>query len=65
MKNLFGNKSQATEMLMNRQSANSNTAMMIKYSSAKHDLAKYNTAEYDEQPVEIDEMQIDKLYQSL
>jgi hypothetical protein len=65
MKNLFGNKLQATEMLTNRQSANNNMAMMIKYDSTKHDLAKHNVAEYDDQPVEIDEMQIDKLYQSL
>ncbi len=63
MKNLFGNKSQETTMSSNRQSIN-NMAMLAKYDTA-FDAAKYDSDDYDGQPIEIDEMQIDKLYQSL
>ncbi len=64
MKNLFGSKSQATGMSSNRQSIN-NMVSLSKYDTAKYDAAKNDAADYNEQPIEIDEMQIDKLYQSL
>lgn len=64
MKNIFGNKSQATTMSSNRQFID-NMAILAKYDTAKFDAANYDAAEYDDQAIEIDEMQIDKLYQSL
>ena len=65
MKSLLGIKSLATGMLGSRQSATTNMAMLAKYDAAKHYAGNYNTTDFDDKPIEIDEMQIDKLYQSL
>ena len=65
MKSLLGIKSLATGMLGSRQSATTNMAMLAKYDAAKHYAGNCNAAEFEDKPIEIDEMQIDKLYQSL
>jgi hypothetical protein len=64
MKNLLVNKSQTTAVSSNRQLI-IYMAKMNKHNSAEDNLAKYSASEYDDQSIEIDEMQIDKLYQSL
>ena len=40
-------------------------AMLTKVEMAKDDAAKYKMAMFEDKPIEIDEMQIDKLYQPL
>ena len=70
MKSLLGIKSQVSEGSGSRQAAVNNMAMLAKYDAAKYEAAKYyagndNAIDFDDRPIEIDEMQIDKLYQSL
>ena len=40
-------------------------AMLAKYEAAKYYAGNANAIDFDDRPIEIDEMQIDKLYQSL
>ena len=71
MKNLLKNKSPLAEMLSNPQSAGKSIAIMAKGEIDQYDAFKYEMAsfdhmnELDDKPIDIDEMQIDKLYQSL
>ena len=65
MKSLLGIKSLVTEVSGNRQSAANHMAIMAKYDAAKYYAGNYNATDFDHKPIEIDEMQIDKLYQSL
>ena len=65
MKSLLGIKSLATGVSGSRQAATTNMAMLAKYDAAKHYTGNCNVADVDDKPIEIDEMQIDKLYQSL
>ena len=65
MKNSLGSKSMTTGMSSNRQSTANNIAMMAKGELAQSDAFKYEMTEIDDKPIDIDEMQIDKLYQSL
>ena len=65
MKNTCGNKSHAPETPNNRQLSAHPIAMMAKVDAAKYGVAKYEMAELDHTAVDNDEMQIDKLYQSL
>ncbi len=52
-------------LIHNRQSTTNNMAMLTKVEMAKDDAAKYKMAVFEDKPIEIDEMQIDKLYQPL
>ena len=65
MKSLLGIKSLVTEMSSSRLADAKNMAMLAKYDAAKYYAGNYNAADFDDKPIEIDEMQIDKLYQSL
>ena len=65
MKNTGGNKSHAAETSNSRQLSAHPIAMMAKVDAAKYDVAQYAMVALDDTPVDIDEMQIDKLYQSL
>ena len=65
MKSLLRIKSLASEISGSRQAAANNMAMLAKYDAAKYYAGNDNAAEFDDKPIEIDEMQIDKLYQSL
>ena len=70
MKSLLGIKSLVSGISDSRQAAANNMAMLAKYDAAKYEAAKYyagndNAIDFDDRPIEIDEMQIDKLYQSL
>ena len=65
MKSLLGTKSQVSEGSGSRQVAVNNIAMLAKYEAAKYYAGNDNAAEFDDSLIEIDEMQIDKLYQSL
>ena len=65
MKSLLGIKSLVSEISGSRQAAANNMAMLAKYDAAKYYAGNYNAADFDDRPIEIDEMQIDKLYQSL
>ena len=65
MKSLLGIKSLASEISGSRQAAANNMAMLAKYDAAKYYADNDNATDFDDRPIEIDEMQIDKLYQSL
>ena len=65
MKSLLGIKSLALEISGSRQAAANNIAMLAKYDAAEYYAGNDNAAEFYDKPIEIDEMQIDKLYQSL
>lgn len=65
MKNLLETKSHAAEMPSNRQLTTHNMAVLAKVDATKYGVAKCEMAEFDNVAVDIDEMQIDKLYQSL
>ncbi len=64
MKSLLRNDALQASKLNNRQLTNTQLANNVKLMSG-YELAKYNAHEYDDKLVEVDEMQIDKLYQSL
>ncbi len=65
MKCLLGIKTLVSEKSGSHQAAAINMAMLAKYDAAKNYAGNYNAADFDDRPIEIDEMQIDKLYQSL
>ena len=65
MKSLLGIKSLVSEGSGSHQAAINNMAMLAKYEAAKYYAGNDNAAEFDDRTIEIDEMQIDKLYQSL
>ena len=65
MKSLLGIKSLLTEISSSRRAVATNMAMLAKYDAAKYYAGNYNAADFDDKPIEIDEMQIDKLYQNL
>lgn len=64
MKSLLRNDALQVSKLNNRQLTNTQLASNVKLMSG-YELAKYDAHEYDDTLVEVDEMQIDKLYQSL
>lgn len=65
LKSLLGIKSLVTEISGNRQSAANNMAMLTKYNATNYYSGSYDSTDFDDKLIEIDEMQIDKLYQSL
>lgn len=65
MKSLLEIKSPETGMSGSRQAAITNMAMLAKYDTTTHYVGNCNAVEFDDMPIEVDEMQIDKLYQSL
>ena len=65
MKSLLGIKSQVSQISYSRQAGVNNMAMLDKYEATKYYAGNDNAIDFDDRPIEIDEMQIDKLYQSL
>ena len=65
MKSLLGIKSLVSEISGSRQSVANNMAMLAKYDATKYYAGNHGATDFDDSPIEIDEMQIDKLYQSL
>lgn len=65
MKNLLGNKSHVADVYSRQQSNVKNFAMIANFDNAQHESAKFEKAALDYPPIDLDEMQIDKLYQSL
>ena len=65
MKSLLGIKSLVSEISGSRLVDTNNMAMLAKYDATKYYAGNDNAAEFDDKQIEIDEMQIDKLYQSL
>ena len=64
MKSLLRNDALQASKLNNRQLTNTQLASNVKLMS-EYELAKYDAPECGDALVEVDEMQIDKLYQSL
>ena len=65
MKNLLEHMSHTTELFSNRRSTAHNINILAEIDAVSYHVAKYEIAESVPLTVDSDEMQIDKLYQSL